>query len=483
MGQPPGEPSDDQGPPRRARGPAGDRARGVRTGLGDQLLGMGASPAGASRPRGGLRASRGGLADDRNEASGPGVRRGFAMTARRRPRWSELRPLLQTRDVHLNITERRLAKVASIADLRLLARRRAPLAVFDSTDGAAGDEIALLRSRQAYARVEFQPTVLTDVSAMDTSTTILGRPAALPLVFGPTGFTRMMHTEGEPAVARVAGRAGIPYALSTMGTTSIERLAAAAPDCRRWFQLYLWRARGASRDFVARARAAGYDALVLTVDTPVAGSRRRDVRNGLTLPPSLSLRTVTEGALHPSWWFDLLTTEPLEFASLNRFDGTVAELAARMFDPAATVSDLAWLREAWPGPLVAKGIQMVEDARIVVDAGADAVVVSNHGGRQLDRAPTPLECLPAVVDAVGDRAEVYLGGGVMSGSAVVAAVALGARAALVGRAYLYGLMAGGERGVQRAVDILREEVVGTLALLGVRCVSDLGREHVRLRDA
>jgi len=374
-----------------------------------------------------------------------------------------------------------LATVASIPDLRLLARRRAPRAVFDYTDGAAGEEIGLRRSRQAYARVEFQPTVLQDVASVDVSTTILGRPAALPLVFAPTGFTRMMHTDGEPAVARVASGIGIPYALSTMGTTSIERLAAAVPDGRRWFQLYLWRDREASRDFVIRAKRAGYEALVLTVDTPVAGARLRDVRNGLTIPPSLSLRTLAEGALHPAWWFDLLTTEPLEFASLNRFEGTVAELVGKMFDPAATMGDLAWLRSVWDGPLIVKGIQTVADARAVVDAGADAVIVSNHGGRQLDRSPTPLEVLPAVVDAVGDRAEVYVDGGILSGSDVVAAVAFGARAALVGRAYLYGLMAGGERGVQRVADVLREEVTGTLALLGVTRVSDLRREHVRLR--
>jgi L-lactate dehydrogenase (cytochrome) len=329
--------------------------------------------------------------------------------------------------------------------------------------------------------VEFQPRVLQDVAAVDPSTVVLGRPAALPLVFAPTGFTRMMHTQGEPAVARVAARAGIPYALSTMGTTSIERLATEVPQCRRWFQLYLWRDRGASRDFVARAHDAGYDALVLTVDTPVAGPRQRDVRNGLTLPPSLSLSTVAEGALHPAWWFDLLTTEPLEFASLHRFEGTVAELAARMFDPAATLADLAWLREAWPGPLVVKGIQTAGDARLVVDAGADAVVVSNHGGRQLDRAPTPLERLPEVVHAVGDHAEVLVDGGVLSGGDVVAAVALGARAVLVGRAYLYGLMAGGERGVQRAADILAAEVRSTMALLGVTDVGALRPEHVRLR--
>ena len=404
------------------------------------------------------------------------------MTTRHRPRWSELREVLRPARVPLDATERRLARAASIADLRVLARRRAPRAVFDYTDGAAGSELSLARSREAYSRVEFAPRVLQDVSGVDTSTTILGKPAAAPWAFAPTGFTRMMHTDGEPAVGRVAARTGVPYALSTMGTTSIEQLAAAVPDARRWFQLYLWRDRGASRDFVERARVAGYEALVLTVDTPVAGSRLRDVRNGLTIPPTLSLRTFAEGSLHPAWWFDLLTTDPLEFASLHRFEGTVAELVGTMFDPAASMGDLAWLREAWDGPLVVKGIQTVEDARAVVDAGADALVVSNHGGRQLDRAPVPLEVLPSVVDAVGERAEVYVDGGILSGSDVVAAVALGARAALVGRAYLYGLMAGGERGVQRAADILQQEVASTLALLGVSRVQDLGRDHVRLRQ-
>src|SRR6478672_8747497 len=404
------------------------------------------------------------------------------MSARHRPRWSELRPILRPRTVPLNPTDRRLATTASIADLRRLARRRAPRAVFDYTDGGAGDELALRRSREAYARIEFRPHVLQDVSCVDSTTTILGRPAAAPIVFAPTGFTRMMHTDGERAVARVAARTGIPYALSTMGTTSIEALADAAPEGRRWFQLYLWRDREASRDFITRAHESGYEALVLTVDTPVAGPRLRDVRNGLTIPPSLTLATFAEGIRHPAWWFDLMTTEVLEFASLHHFEGTVADLVARMFDPAATMDDLAWLRSAWPGPLVVKGIQTVADARAVVDAGADAVVVSNHGGRQLDCAPTPLEVLPPVVDAVGDRAEVYVDGGILSGSDVVAAVALGARAALVGRAYLYGLMAGGERGVQRAAQILQEEVEGTLALLGVKAVADLRRDHVRLRN-
>lgn len=399
---------------------------------------------------------------------------------RRLPRWSELAPLFGRRSGG-SWSARRLAAASSISDLRRLALRRAPRAVFDYVDGAAGDEEALARQRAAFARVELRPEVLQDVATVETSVSVLGRPAALPLVCAPTGFTRMMHTAGESAVARVAGRAGIPYALSTMGTTSIEELAAVAPATRRWFQLYLWRDRGASRDFVERAAAAGYEALVLTVDSPVAGRRRRDVRNGLTLPPSLGWRTVLEGSLHPAWWFDLLTTAPLEFASLHRFDGTVAELAARMFDPAVTVDDLAWLRETWSGPLVVKGVQTAEDARRVVSVGADAIVVSNHGGRQLDRAPVPLEELGSVCEAVGGQAEVYADGGVLNGSDVVALLAAGARSVLVGRAYLFGLMAAGEAGAERAVEILAEELRTTLALLGVGRVGDLRPEHVRLR--
>jgi L-lactate dehydrogenase (cytochrome) len=266
-----------------------------------------------------------------------------------------------------------------------------------------------------------------------------------------------------------------------MGTTTPEALAAAAPEARRWFQLYLWRDREASAALVERARHAGYEALVLTVDTPVAGPRLRDVRNGFSIPPALTARTVANAARHPRWWVDLLTTEPLQFASLSSWGGTVAELADRVFEPAATVADLTRLRESWPGKLVVKGVLDAEAARVVVDAGADAVVVSNHGGRQLDRAATPLEQLPAVVAAVGDRAEVYLDGGVMDGADVVAAVALGARACLVGRAYLYGLMAGGERGVQRAADLLARDVLRTMQLLGVTSMGDLSADRVRLR--
>ena len=403
------------------------------------------------------------------------------MIERQLPRWSELRPMLQPRSVPLNPTERRLSRAATITDLRRIARRRTPRAVFDYTDGAAGDEISLRRSRQAFARVEFRPRVLRDVSAVDTRTTVLGGPSDLPLIFGPTGFTRMMNHEGEAAVARVAGRAGIPYALSTMGTTSPEDLAAAAPLTRRWFQLYVFRDRVVAKDLVARAEAAGFEAMILTVDTPVAGARLRDVHNGMSIPPALTLRTFLDGATHPAWWFNLLSTPPLEFASLRSAEGTVADLINRVFDPTLSMDDLRWLREVWTGPLAVKGVSHPDDARAVVDAGADAIIVSNHGGRQLDRAVTPLEALPGILEAVGDRAEVLMDGGVLNGADIIAAVALGARACLVGRAYLYGLMAGGERGVQRAVDILGQEMVRTMQLLGVASVADLNPGMVRLR--
>ncbi|HEV8280469.1 MAG TPA: alpha-hydroxy acid oxidase [Candidatus Limnocylindrales bacterium] len=405
----------------------------------------------------------------------PGVRR-------RIPRWSELRPYLRTGPIRLSPVERRLASAATIWDLRSVARRHTPRAVFDYTDGAAESETTLRRSRESYTRVEFAPSVLRDVSRVDTSTTILGRPASLPLVFAPTGFTRLMNHEGEPAVARVAGRMGIPYALSTLGTTSPEDLAAAAPDTDNWFQLYIWNDRDAVIDLVRRARAAGFSTLILTVDTPVAGARLRDVHNGFTIPPTLSVRTLFDIALHPGWWFNLLTTEPLRFAAFTETQGTVADLINRVFDPTITVADLAWIREAWTGPIVIKGIQTVDDARTAIDAGADAIVISNHGGRQLDRAPVPLEQLPDIVAEVGDRAEVYIDGGILSGADIVAAVAMGARACLVGRAYLYGLMAGGERGVERAGDLLRKEFIRTMQLLGVNRVSDLTADRVRLRD-
>jgi L-lactate dehydrogenase (cytochrome) len=389
--------------------------------------------------------------------------------------------LLRPRPFVLDPTDRRLSTAYSIPDLRRLARRRAPRAVFDYTDGAAEGEISLRRARRTFRDIEFHPHVLRGVADLDTSTEILGKRSALPFAFAPTGFTRMMHHEGERAVVAVAEQAGIPYALSTMGTTSIEDVARAAPDARRWFQLYVWHDRGAGAELMRRAEEAGYDTLLLTVDTPVGGSRLRDLRNGLTIPPRLSLSTFLDGAAHPSWWLNLLTTEPLTFASLSSWDGTVAELINAMFDPGLDYEDLDWVRQSWPGKLVVKGIQSTEDARDVVKHGADAVLLSNHGGRQLDRAPTPLELLPRVRDEIQEEAEIWLDGGILSGADIVAAIARGADACLIGRAYLYGLMAGGERGVRRAVDILRTEIVRTMQLLGVRSTAELRPEHVTLR--
>jgi L-lactate dehydrogenase (cytochrome) len=402
------------------------------------------------------------------------------VTKRRLPRPAELAPILRPKPLVLNPTDRRLADAHTIADLRTIARKRTPRAVFDYTDGAAELEDSLRRARRAFRGVEFHPNVLRGVSDVDTGTEVLGKRSELPFAFAPTGFTRMMQHEGERAVARVAQRTGIPYALSTMGTTSIEDVATAAPDARRWFQLYVWRDHDAGADLMQRAWECGYDTLLLTVDTPVGGARLRDLRNGLTIPPSLTLRTFVDGAMHPAWWLNLLSTEPLTFASLTAWGSTVQELINTIFDPTLDYDDLAWVRDRWPGKLVVKGIQNPADARDVVKAGAEAVVLSNHGGRQLDRAPTPLEPLAPTRDAVGSDAEVWLDTGILSGGDIVAAMAMGADLCLVGRAYLYGLMAGGERGVQRAVDIMRGEVVRTMQLLGVRTIAELDGSHATL---
>lgn len=372
-----------------------------------------------------------------------------------------------------------LARCASVYDVRAMARRRVPRAVFDYTDGAAGDESSLRRARQQFARVEFRPRVLCDVRDVDTSTTILGKPSALPLVFAPTGFTRMMHAAGEPAVAAVAERIGVPYGLSTLGTTSIEALAQSAPGVRRWFQLYLMTDRGYGDELVQRARDAGYDTIILTVDTPVAGRRLRDVRNGLTIPPKLTPATFADMAMHPRWWANLLTSEPLEFATLTSTQGTVADLIARVFDPAITWADVDWLRSRWSGTVVIKGIQSVEDAVLAEQHGADGIILSTHGGRQLERAPLPLEILPEVRQAVD--IDVLIDGGVMSGTDIVAAVASGATAVAIGRAYLYGLMAGGEAGVQRVADLLAQEMITQMQLLGRTRVADLGPDCIRVR--
>ena len=397
---------------------------------------------------------------------------------RRLPNRHDLAPLMQFKKPELDATKRRLDKALTIEDLRRIAKRRTPRAAFDYTDGSAEAELSIARARQAFSDIEFHPSILRDVSKVSTGWDVLGAPVSMPFGIAPTGFTRMMQTEGEIAGAHAAAKAGIPFSLSTMGTTAIEEVKAANPLGRNWFQLYMWKDRDRSMALVERAVAAGFDTLLVTVDVPVAGARLRDKRNGMSIPPALTLRTVANALPRPQWWIDFLTTEPLAFASLDRWSGTVAELLDTMFDPTVTFEDLSWIKSQWPGKFVVKGVQTVADARAVTDLGVDAVLLSNHGGRQLDRAPIPFHLLPEVVREVGNDVEVHVDTGIMSGADVVAAVAMGARFTLIGRAYLYGLMAGGEAGVDRAIEILSGQVERTMRLLGVTSLEELTPDHV-----
>jgi L-lactate dehydrogenase (cytochrome) len=397
---------------------------------------------------------------------------------RQLPTMRDLAPLMQFRKPDLNARRRRLDQALTIWDLRAIAERRTPRAAFDYTEGAAEAEISLARARQAFEDIEFTPAVLRDVSTVRTDWDVLGAPVAYPFGIAPTGFTRMMQTEGERAGARAAGRAGIPFALSTMGTTAIEDVRDANPHGRNWFQLYMWKDREKSMALVSRAEAAGFDTLLVTVDVPVAGARLRDKRNGFSIPPQLGVKTIVNAIPRPWWWFDFLTTEPLAFASLDRWSGTVGELLDHMFDPTVTYEDLAWIRTQWKGKIVVKGVQSLADAKRLAAMGVDGITLSNHGGRQLDRAPVPFHLLPSVVKEVGMDTEVHLDTGIMSGADVVAAVALGARYTMVGRAYLYGLMAGGEAGVDRMIQILSEQIERTMRLLGVASLEELEPGHV-----
>lgn len=380
----------------------------------------------------------------------------------------------------LNPTRRRLDAALTIGDLRRIAKRRTPKAAFDYADGAAEAEISLARARRAFAGLQFNPAILRDVSTVDTGWKVLGKPVKLPFGIAPTGFTRMMHTEGERVGAAAAAAAGIPFVLSTMGTASIEDVAAAAPDGRKWFQLYMWKDRDRSMALVDRAAEAGYNTLLVTVDVPVAGARLRDKRNGFTIPPQLTVGTILDVLSRPAWWFNFLTTEPLAFASLSRWSGTVAELLDTMFDPTVTYEDLAWIRSRWPGKLAVRGVQSLDDARRLATADVDAIILSSHGGRQLDRAPVPLQLLPHVAREVGKDTEIHLDTGITSGADIVAAIALGARFTMVGRAYLYGLMAGGRAGVDRIIAILRSDIERTMRLLGATSLEELAPHHVTL---
>jgi L-lactate dehydrogenase (cytochrome) len=397
---------------------------------------------------------------------------------------SEVRSLIQPRRPPAPHGVRRLARCYSIDDLRRVARRRLPAAALAYLEGGGEDEYTLRRNRDGFDEVELVPRVLCDVARIDTTTELFGATLPAPIVLAPVGAPRLFHHEGELAVARAAGRAGLPYAISTVSTFSIEQVAAEASG-PLWFQLYLWSDRDAARELISRARAAGYTTLLVTVDTAVRSKRERELRAGVTLPsPTLSARSVLEGAIHPSWWWKFLTSDVITFPNLvtPRAAGTLGgtdELGSGL--GTLCWDDLGWIREAWPGPVVLKGIFSVDDARRAVDVGMDGVVVSNHGGRQLDHVAATIDALPRIVDVVGDQLTVLLDSGIRRGTDVVTALALGARAVLVGRAHLYGLAAGGEGGVAHALDILTEELRLALALTGCTRIDEVDATLVRRR--
>jgi L-lactate dehydrogenase (cytochrome) len=360
-----------------------------------------------------------------------------------------------------------------------MARRRLPRGIFDYIDGGAEDEITMQRNTAAFQNYTFVPRVLRDVSTIDTSTTFLGKHLPYPIIFSPTGFTRIAHSDGELAVARVADRHGLPYCLSTLSTRSIEDVASVSSGTK-WFQVYVWRDRELVKDMLARARDHGYSAIMLTVDTAVLGRRERDIRRGFTLPPTLGAQTVLDGLRHPSWTWDFVRHDPITFANISGYGGksagtavTLSDFISDQFDPALSWSDLEWFRAHWDGHIIIKGIQSTHDAVHAQQLGVDAVALSNHGGRQLDGAPTPVDLLTPVADATNGHLPLICDGGIRRGSDIVKALALGAHACTMGRTYLYGLGAAGEIGVEKALTMLTSEMTRTMQLLGVRSLSDI----------
>jgi L-lactate dehydrogenase (cytochrome) len=409
--------------------------------------------------------------------------------ARKRPTLTEplkpheIRTLLRLKRPEWDPRQSGLAGCHSVLDLRAKAEQRLPRAIFDYVDGGADDEQSLARNEAAFKEWEFVPLNLHDVANVDPSTVLLGTRIALPLALAPTGYTRLMHPAGETAVATAAMHAGLPYTLSTVGTTSIEELARTGhPNV--WYQLYVWRDRGLTRNLVTRAWEAGYRVLEVTVDTPVSGYRIRDVRNGLTIPPQLTLRTLAGIAAKPSYWVNMLRGPAITLANAHpTLDGepglTIENLSAQ-FDPTVTWEDIEQLREQWPGHLILKGTVGPDDARRADSIGLDGIHLSNHGGRQLDRLVAPIDILPLVRDAVGDNLTILVDSGIRHGADLATAIALGADAGAIGRAYLYGLMVAGEAGVELALKLLRTQFTRTMQLLGVASINELRANGHRL---
>jgi isopentenyl diphosphate isomerase/L-lactate dehydrogenase-like FMN-dependent dehydrogenase len=377
----------------------------------------------------------------------------------------------------------RVARCGNIAELRALARRRVPGVVFDYVDGAAGDELTAERNQADFRRLAVVPHVLTGAVDIDLSTSVLGQEVDVPLLGAPTGMTGIVHHDGEIGMARAVHGAGGLYVLSSVGSRTVEEVAELSPG-PKWFQLYVARDRGYARELIGRARAAGYLALVLTVDVQRSGARERDRRNGFTLPPRVTARAVAEGLVRPRWSRDFLRRprflSEIGQRSVNSGGAGVSFAAAmnRQFDPHLTWSDISWLQEQWEGPIVLKGVLRAQDAQQAARLGIAGVIVSNHGGRQLDHAPSSIAALGAVVEAVGSEIEVYMDGGIRRGVDIVKALALGARACLSGRALVYGLGAGGAAGAARAMNLLVEELRLAMVLAGCRSVRELDRSWV-----
>ena len=401
--------------------------------------------------------------------------------------YETFRSVVRFRKLELDPVTRRLRSAVTVEDLRRIAKRRLPRGVFDYIDGGADDERALARNVSGFARLEFRPNVLRDVSKLDTSTTLLGMHISMPLILAPTGYTRLTHSQGELSVARSAERAGIPYSLSTMSTRTIEEVAEVSKGIK-WFQVYTWKDRGLVQELVERAAAAGYEALWLTVDTAVLGNRERDVRRGFSVPPSIGPGTIIDGIVHPAWTLDFLTHEPITFANVAHHaahgGGDAMPMARHVmqnFDQRLSWRDVDWLRSIWDGPIVLKGIQTVDDAVRAVNSGVQGIGLSNHGGRQLDDAPAPIELVEPVAQAVQGAAAIICDGGVRRGSDIVKAIALGADACSIGRPYLYAMGAAGERGVDHVLRFLRDGFERTMALTGRTSVAEIDRDLVRWR--
>jgi len=381
----------------------------------------------------------------------------------------------------------RIGKCNNLMDFRAIARSRLPAPVFHYLDGGADDEITLARNTQAFDDYELLPSQLTDVSTVDLRTTLFGKTVDWPVMISPTGASKLFHGDGEPAVARAAAKYGMVYSLSTLGTTSIEETAATT-DGPKLYQLYIFKDRGLTEEWIARSKASGYTALALTVDVAVAGNRERDFVYGFGAPPRSRIKQVLSFARHPGWLARVLLRKDLDMLNITTSDAAARAVAAgiRRFidgelERSLTWKDVEWLAERWGGPLAIKGVQTVDDCRKAADSGATAVMISNHGGRQLDSAPAPVDCIASIADALHDRLEIICDGGIRRGNHVVKALALGANACSIGRGYLFALAAGGQPGVERALGLLRAEVERTMALLGCNSINKLDRHYVQCR--